>query len=251
MAERTAGVPSARRPDYQSTPPVDRRPSGGLVVPLVSRLAGDRTRRVLSVVAAAALLVITLPLWVVIAIAIKLTSAGPIFYTQTRVGIDRRSRPPRPGTPERSRDLGGRPFKILKFRTMRVDAEHGVGAVWAQPNDPRVTPIGRMLRDYRLDELPQLINVLQGDMNIVGPRPERPDIVSGLRDHIPHYLSRQRVLPGITGHAQVNLEYDSSVDDVRRKIEFDIEYVGQASVWQDIKIMLKTIPVVLFRRGSR
>lgn len=250
MGERTVGASSATRPEYQS-PALVQRPTGGIVVPLVSRFAGDRTRRVLNVVVAIVLLVVTLPLWVLIALAVKVTSRGPVFYVQTRIGLDRRSRPPKPGAPERSRDMGGRPFKIFKFRTMRQDAEDETGAVWAQPNDPRVTPIGRLLRDFRLDELPQLINVLLGDMNIVGPRPERPDLVSGLRDHIPNYVARQRVLPGITGHAQVNLKYDSSVDDVRRKVEHDIEYVRKVSVWQDIQIMLKTIPVVLFRRGSR
>jgi lipopolysaccharide/colanic/teichoic acid biosynthesis glycosyltransferase len=108
-----------------------------------------------------------------------------------------------------------------------------------------------MLRQYRLDELPQLLNVLRGDMNLVGPRPERPTIVSQLRKEIPHYQQRHRSLPGITGHAQINLQYDSSLEDVRKKVDHDLEYLRRASAWEDFKIMIKTIPVMLFRRGSR
>ena len=134
---------------------------------------------------------------------------------------------------------------------MKVDAEQDTGAIWASADDPRITPVGRWLRQYRLDELPQLINVLRGDMNLVGPRPERPSIVTELRKEIPHYQQRQRTLPGITGHAQVNLEYDSSLDDVKKKVAHDLEYIRKASAWEDFKIMLKTIPVMLFRRGSR
>jgi lipopolysaccharide/colanic/teichoic acid biosynthesis glycosyltransferase len=134
---------------------------------------------------------------------------------------------------------------------MRVDAEQGTGAIWASADDPRITPVGRWLRQYRLDELPQLINVLRGEMNLVGPRPERPTIVTELRKEIPHYQQRHRALPGITGHAQVNLEYDSSLEDVKKKVAHDLEYIRKASAWEDFKIMLKTIPVMLFRRGSR
>ena len=208
-------------------------------------------RRTLNLLVALVGLLVTLPLWILIALAIKLTSRGPVFYTQVRVGLDTRTTGLGTNDPRRRVDLGGRPFTIYKFRTMTVDAEAGSGAVWAQKNDSRVTSIGKWLRLYRLDELPQLINVIKGEMNVVGPRPERPAIFADLRDGIPGYQRRQRTPPGITGHAQINLEYDSSVDDVRRKLAYDIEYIERASFWQDLWIMLKTVPVMLFRKGSR
>jgi lipopolysaccharide/colanic/teichoic acid biosynthesis glycosyltransferase len=130
---------------------------------------------------------------------------------------------------------------------MRVDAEAGTGAVWSGKNDPRVTPIGRFLRHSRLDELPQLLNVVKGDMNIVGPRPERPTIFADLKEKIPHYQHRQRVRPGITGYAQVNLEYDSTLEDVANKVRYDLDYVANQSVAADVYIMAKTLPVMLFR----
>jgi lipopolysaccharide/colanic/teichoic acid biosynthesis glycosyltransferase len=133
---------------------------------------------------------------------------------------------------------------------MCVDAECGSGAVWATEHDSRVTPVGRVLRQFRLDELPQLINVLKGDMNIVGPRPERPSIFSRLRTEIPEYPLRQRAQPGITGWAQISQSYDSCVDDVRKKVLFDLEYLERRSFWGDIRVMVKTIPVMVFRRGA-
>jgi len=141
------------------------------------------------------------------------------------------------------------PFRIYKFRSMRVDAEKN-GPVWATPEDARVTPIGGLLRKSRLDELPQLFNVIRGDMNIVGPRPERPKIVAEMRQAIPQYQMRQRVKPGITGWAQVNQAYDFTVDDVKRKIDYDLEYLRKQSLLEDLRIMSMTIPVVLFRRGG-
>jgi len=180
---------------------------------------------------------------------VKLSSRGPVFYTQERVGLDRRQRGDG-ADHRRLRDLGGRPFTIYKFRTMRVDAERESGAVWAQPEDPRVTPVGRLLRQYRLDELPQLLNVLRGEMNIVGPRPERPTIFAELREHIAEYPLRQRAKPGITGLAQISQRYDSSLDDVRAKVQYDLEYIRCRSLREDIRIMLKTIPVILLRRGG-
>jgi len=122
--------------------------------------------------------------------------------------------------------------------------------VWASREDPRVTPIGRILRKYRLDELPQLINVLKGDMNIVGPRPEQPAIFATLREQIDQYTHRQKVLPGITGWAQINHHYDASIEDVRRKLRFDLEYIQRRSWWEDLKIMAKTLPVMIFRKGG-
>lgn len=211
----------------------------------------DPVRRALNVTAACLLLALTAPLWILIAAFIKLTSRGPVLYSQTRVGIDLRQGGVLPNDPRRKQDIGGRPFTIFKFRTMRVDAEGKTGAVWATTDDPRVTLVGRVLRQYRLDELPQLLNVIRGDMNLVGPRPERPTIVAELRREIPEYQRRHRALPGITGHAQVSLQYDASLEDVRRKVEHDLAYIRHASAWEDLKIMLKTIPVMLFRRGAR
>jgi lipopolysaccharide/colanic/teichoic acid biosynthesis glycosyltransferase len=133
---------------------------------------------------------------------------------------------------------------------MHVNAEHLSGAVWATQSDPRVTSVGGLLRKYRLDELPQLINVLTGDMNIVGPRPERPSIFMKLRKDINGYAHRQRAKPGITGLAQINQHYDSSVEDVRNKLRFDLIYLSRQGLLEDVKIMLKTVPVILFKRGG-
>jgi len=210
----------------------------------------DGPRRALNVLVALVLLVLTAPIWIAVAMLIRLTSRGPVLYKQTRVGLDSRRSGIRPLDPRRKEDLGGKPFVIYKFRTMRVDAEHQSGAVWAQQADPRVTSIGRLLRQYRLDELPQLINVLRGEMNIVGPRPERPTIFAELREHIAEYPLRQRARPGITGLAQINHHYDRSLDDVRTKVRYDLEYLQRQSAAEDFRIMLKTLPVILGRRGG-
>ena len=226
------------------------RPMVGQAALTQARRRNDQAIRVLNVVVAAVGIVVTLPLWLLIALVIKLTSRGPVFYTQVRVGLDARAlRAPRHDS-RRQDDIGGRPFTIYKFRTMRPDAEAGGKAVWATSDDDRVTAIGSFLRACRLDELPQLINVLRGEMNIVGPRPERPQLFRELREQIPEYPLRQRVPPGITGHAQVHLQYDTNVDDVRRKVAHDLEYIANRTVWQDLKIMLKTLPVMLFRKGG-
>jgi len=197
------------------------------------------------------LMILTLPIWIVVALTIKLTSRGSVMYSQVRVGRDERNlRSAAASDPRRKVDFGGRPFKIYKFRTMVEDAEHKSGPVWATRGDPRITRVGRVLREFRLDELPQLLNVIKGEMNLVGPRPERPTFVVELRREIPGYPERHRVKPGLTGLAQVNLQYDSCVDTVRAKLEYDLEYVRQRSLFRDLKIILKTIPVVLFRRGG-
>lgn len=209
----------------------------------------DRGRRYLNVLLAAALLLLAFPLMVLIGIAIKLTSKGPILYTQARVGVDRRWRGD--GVPDGRRvvDYGGRLFRILKFRTMHARPDGGV-QTWAVEDDPRVTKLGRLLRKSRLDELPQLVNVLMGDMNLVGPRPEQPRIFATLREKIPHYEVRQRVLPGITGWAQVNQPYDRNMDDVRRKLGYDLEYISRQSWTEDLRIVLRTVPAVLVKRGG-
>ena len=209
----------------------------------------ERARRFMNVTLAAVALVVCAPLMLVIAVLIKLTSPGPILYTQTRVGVDRRAPGETAFDRRRKLDFGGRLFRIYKFRTMRVASDRLV-QIWAQPNDSRVTALGGFLRRSRLDELPQLFNVLKGDMNLVGPRPEQPNIFMTLREQIEHYPDRQRVLPGITGWAQINNQYDRSIDDVRTKLLFDLQYIERHSLMYDLRILLNTIPVVLFRRGA-
>jgi lipopolysaccharide/colanic/teichoic acid biosynthesis glycosyltransferase len=206
--------------------------------------------RAVNVAIALPALILLSPLFLLIALLVKVTSKGPVFYSQTRVGIDRRAGRSIAPSHRRIQDLGGQIFTIYKFRTMCVNAEHLSGAVWAAKEDPRVTPVGGLLRKYRLDELPQLINVLSGDMNIVGPRPERPSIFMKLRKDINGYAVRQRAKPGITGLAQINQHYDSSVEDVRNKLRFDLIYLRRQGVVEDFKIMLKTVPVILFKRGG-
>lgn len=207
-------------------------------------------RRALNILAAAVGVVLTLPLMLLIAALIKLTSRGPVLYTQTRVGLDRRSLSRAGGNTRRHTDLGGVLFRIYKFRTMRPAGRDGK-QVWAQADDARITAIGGVLRKLRLDELPQLFNVLRGDMNLVGPRPEQPDIFVYLREQIEGYSRRQRVRPGITGWAQVNQGYDTCLDDVRRKVRFDLDYIRRQSPLEDLKIMCRTLPVMLLRRGSQ
>jgi exopolysaccharide biosynthesis polyprenyl glycosylphosphotransferase len=183
-------------------------------------------KRAFDVVFSAAVLVLFSPLMLLIALLIKLTSPGPVFYIQERVGID------------------GRPFLIYKFRTMYVGAEEDTGPVWAKPNDPRRTPLGRILRRFSLDELPQFINVLLGEMSVVGPRPERPYFVEQFRQQIPKYMRRHREKAGITGWAQVNgLRGDTSIEE---RTKYDLYYVEHWSLIFDLKIILKTI-VRIFR----
>lgn len=210
----------------------------------------EGARRAVNVVVALIGIVLTAPLMLLVAILIRLDSRGPVIYSQPRVGLDRRSgKPPAGAERRRSRDLGGRIFTIYKFRTMTSD-ESEKEQVWASRNDRRITRIGRFLRKTRIDELPQLFNVLKGDMNIVGPRPEQPQIFAELRQAVNGYPQRQRVLPGITGWAQVNLGYDTSVDDVRKKVDLDLEYIERCSPTEDLVIMAKTMPVMMFRKGG-
>lgn len=206
-------------------------------------------RRAINVVAALLALVLAAPLMLVIALLVKLTSPGPVIFKQARVGVDRRDPYSTAYTGRRRVDYGGRLFTIYKFRTMAVQSDPTL-QVWARPDDARVTPLGRVLRTTRLDELPQLFNVLKGDMNIVGPRPEQPKIFMDLRERIDLYPHRQRVLPGITGWAQINHHYDVSIDDVRTKVRYDLDYISRASVLQDLYILMRTVPVVLFRKGG-
>lgn len=209
----------------------------------------ERGRRALNVAVAAIGLVITAPIMAAIAVAIKLSSPGPVFYKQVRVGVCRRTG--QGGNFRRKQDIGGKPFTIYKFRTMRPAKPGEDTQVWCGENDPRITAVGRFLRKTRLDELPQLLNVLRGEMNVVGPRPEQPEIFQNLRSEVNGYALRQQVRPGITGYAQVTLQYDTCVDDVRNKVRADLEYIKRQSVATDIKIMAMTVPVMLFRKGAR
>ena len=209
-----------------------------------------RARRVLNVIVAVVGIVLSAPLIAIVAALVKLTSPGPILYRQVRVGVDRRNPRLPVGNHRRAIDYGGAPFTIYKFRTMAASASRSDRQVWAQQNDVRVTSLGRVLRKYRLDELPQLFNVLRGDMNIVGPRPEQPTIFAGLRTQVHGYTHRQRVRPGITGWAQINHHYDATVDDVRKKVALDLEYIARQSFLEDLKIMLRTAPVLVFKKGA-
>jgi lipopolysaccharide/colanic/teichoic acid biosynthesis glycosyltransferase len=211
------------------------------------------------VLVASAALVALAPLFLLIAAGIKLSSPGPVLYHQVRVGLNRRAfaRGPRYGTSDGDRRVSerrragghGRPFRIYKFRTMIQNAEE-YGPQWSRRDDPRIFPLGRFLRMSRLDETPQFLNVLFGDMTLVGPRPERPYFVERFVETIPDYGERLAVRPGITGRAQVRLDYDASVDDVKRKVEQDLHYIRNRSLRADLAIMLRTIWVVLTGRGA-
>jgi exopolysaccharide biosynthesis polyprenyl glycosylphosphotransferase len=185
-----------------------------------------------SLFASLVLFLFAAPVLLLVAIIIKLDSKGPVFYTQERVG------------------MGGRNFKMLKFRTMKTDAE-ATGVKWAQKDDPRVTRIGKYLRRFRIDELPQILNVVKGEMGIVGPRPERPEFVAKLRRQIPYYDLRTLVPPGITGWAQIRYPYAASLEEAREKLQYDLWYVKHLSVRLDISILFHTAKVVLFGRGAR
>jgi lipopolysaccharide/colanic/teichoic acid biosynthesis glycosyltransferase len=205
-------------------------------------------------------LILTFPFWLILPILIKLDSKGPVFYTQTRVGRNRREARRRvtphknPGnsrTRERRRENAyGEIIRIVKFRTMVDHAERDSGPVWATPNDPRITRVGAILRKLRLDEIPQFLNVLFGEMSLVGPRPERPSIVRDLAHNIDGYDHRHIAKPGITGLAQINSSYDTSPASVARKLKYDLEYIDNWSLWLDLKILFKTIGVVLTGKGA-
>jgi len=189
-------------------------------------------KRIMDIAIALFLLVLTFPLLLITAIAIKLDSKGPIFYKQQRVG------------------LYSRTFTIYKFRSMRIDAEKD-GPQWARKNDSRITKVGKIIRKYRIDEIPQLLCVLKGDMSMVGPRPERPVFIEKLRKTIPFYTSRLKMKPGITGWAQVRHHYDNDIEDVKIKLGYDIYYLSNASILLDIQILIRTIYVVLAGKGAQ
>jgi sugar transferase (PEP-CTERM system associated) len=188
--------------------------------------------RIVSIMISLTVLLICLPAIPVVALLIKLTSPGPVFFRQERVG------------------LRAEVFTVYKFRTMRQDAECETGPVWAQKQDPRITPLGSFLRKTRLDELPQLWNVLKGDMSFVGPRPERPEFVSSLSAQIPYYNLRNIIPPGLTGWAQVRYRYGATVEDAKRKLEYDLYYIKHMSIALDLLIIFETVKTVVFGRGQ-
>jgi sugar transferase (PEP-CTERM system associated) len=202
--------------------------SDGFVVSRTTRLL----KRGLDLVLAAIVLTLGAPLMLLTAIAVRLDSAGPIFYSQERVGEN------------------GRPFTVYKFRSMRADAETGT-PLWAQTGDSRITRVGRFIRATRLDELPQLWNILKGAMSFVGPRPERPFFVDQLKQEIPYYQQRHAVKPGLTGWAQVKYQYGSSVEDAMEKLRYDLYYIKHLSVALDLSILFDTVKVILFGKGAK
>jgi sugar transferase (PEP-CTERM system associated) len=199
----------------------------------------SRRRRVVFLQSATNLLLaaigvtISLPLMIITAIAVRLSSPGPILYRQRRVGMD------------------GATFTVFKFRSMTVNAEADTGAVWASRNDPRVTAVGRIIRKIRFDELPQLFNVMRGEMSIVGPRPERPEFVQTLAEQIPYYRQRHAVRPGITGWAQINYKYGDTLEDTIAKLEYDLYYIKNMSFSIDTYIMFHTVKAMLLSRGAQ
>ena len=187
-------------------------------------------KRVIDLVVAAFILLLSLPLWPVIALAIKTNSRGPVFYTQKRVGKDEKI------------------FSLIKFRSM-IDKAEKLGPKWAEENDDRITSVGKFLRRLHLDELPQLLNVIKGEMSLVGPRPERPQFVAELKKTVPDFGLRHRIKPGITGWAQVNFPYAASLEDSRRKFEYDLYYLENRSLLLDINILWKTMGKLI--KGDR
>jgi lipopolysaccharide/colanic/teichoic acid biosynthesis glycosyltransferase len=222
-------------------------------------------KRIADLVLATGMLIVLSPVMLLTALAVKLTSPGPVIFSQTRVGLNLR----RPGAERRQQDgdppegverrvpesdrrrefAYGRHFTLYKFRSMRTDAEKN-GAQFATKGDPRVTSIGRFLRKTRLDELPQLVNVIRGDMSLVGPRPERPEFIQNLSKEIPDYIQRLGLKPGLTGVAQIVNGYDNNIDSFRRKVAFDLMYLRNLCVWNDLKILFRTIRVVLSGSGA-
>jgi sugar transferase (PEP-CTERM system associated) len=199
----------------------------------VSTRLTETVKRILDITFSVAGLALSAPLMALATICIKLDSPGPVFFRQERVGKH------------------GKVFTLYKFRSMRADAERITGPVWASEDDPRVTRIGKILRKIRLDETPQMFNVLIGHMSFIGPRPERPVFVDRLKEQIPFYVLRFAVKPGITGWAQVKYQYGSSVEDAMEKLQYDLYYVKNLSVFLDLLILFNTIRVVLFSRGAR
>ena len=202
------------------------------IMPHIMQPWEESAKRLMDILISIIILSLSAPVWIVVAIAIKLNSPGPLVFSQERVGKD------------------GKVFRMHKFRSMFEDAEAKTGPVWATTNDPRVTSVGRFLRKTRLDEIPQFMDVLRGDMSLVGPRPERPHFVAQLAQEIPLYKRRLSVKPGITGWAQIKQGYDTSLDDVRSKVKYDLFYIENMSFRMDIKILLMTVYTMIAGKGN-
>jgi len=202
------------------------------IFPQIMPIWERRFKRLIDLTFAIAILVLGLPIWLMLALLIKLDSAGPIFYRQERVGKN------------------GRIFSIIKFRTMVQNAEQLTGPKWAEKDDPRITRLGRFMRKWRLDEFPQFLNILSGEMSLIGPRPERPFFVEKLKKEVPFYMRRLKVQPGITGWAQVKGSYDNTIEDVKQKLQYDFFYVENMSLTLDFNILLHTVYVMLAGRGQ-
>jgi len=245
LAVTGGGMALAQRATQSSIVAMPATASGAAPAPVSERLTASQfnaaaitapgmsyafVKRACDLAAALLLALVTLPLFPLIALAIRINSPGGVFYTQDRVGRH------------------GRIFRIYKFRTMRTDAER-TGAVWATEGDPRVTKVGAFMRRSRIDELPQLLNVLRGEMTFVGPRPERPEFTRVLEREVPGYARRLLVKPGLTGWAQIRYQYASSIQDSATKLEYDLYYVRHRSLRFDAMILIQTIPVVLHLRG--
>jgi sugar transferase (PEP-CTERM system associated) len=198
-----------------------------------SSWVGDRLKRTTDILGCLVMLALTMPLMLISALLIKMDSPGPVFYRQERVG------------------LYGKPFVLFKFRSMSANAELGGTPRWAAKRDTRITRVGGFIRSTRIDELPQLLNVLRGEMSFVGPRPERPHFVGQLGQILPFYAERSYVKPGITGWAQVNFPYGASIEDSKEKLSFDLYYVKNRSLVLDMLILFSTVRVILFREGAR
>ena len=212
----------------------------------------SRGKRLFDILVSSLMLLAAAPLMALIVVLIKLDSEGPVFYSQVRTGLNRRKSNRRydPSLPyslqnRRHSAFYGKPFRILKFRSMRTDAEAKGKAVWCKTGDPRITRVGYWLRKTHLDELPQLINILKGEMSLVGPRPERPELIETLRYKIPNYEARLRVQPGLTGLAQTRYRSDERLYDVKKKVKYDILYMKNRSLRLDFAIMLRTVPLML------
>ena len=204
----------------------------GMVVSFVRRTY-HMVKRAFDIVASLLGIIFLSPLFLFTAILIKCISPGPVLFTQSRVGKD------------------GTLFDIYKFRTMRVDAEKETGPVWAENNDPRLIPIGRFLRKAHIDEIPQFINILKGEMSLIGPRPERPVFVQKFTKEITDYEKRLAIKPGLTGLAQVWHKYDETIEDVRKKIKYDLLYIRKLCLWTDVRILFRTVLVVFTGEGAR